>query len=261
MSCPCGFGNLNERETTSGHEILLCGEHDHIYLASSQVGTIAPRGFEHKFQEIAHGLHLEWPPVPDQRTVGFRIWLPSGVPLEADRASIVEILDPESLVSRDPSLHPAMYPSPEEIVATSLSWPTRYGTEAAQVRFDFGRQPGVESRSTKPTCLNALSPSWIDTKASMPSSPPTLPSNTESDRCSPPATNELSYPHRSGSPPTGYPGLDGEQSSAPLRSAQLVSTTSTNSTNGPHPETTCGSSTVPTNSPIPRLLNAPTSKI
>jgi len=145
MSCPCGYGNLGEHETTSGHELLVCGELNHIYLSDADIGVIAARQFRHKYQEIAHGLHFEWPPLPDRQTVGFRIWLPAGVPLEADRASIVDILDPETLVFRDPSLHPANYPSPEEIVTRSLSWSVTYGTEAAQVQFDFGREPGVES--------------------------------------------------------------------------------------------------------------------
>jgi len=84
--------------------------------------------------------------LPDKPTVGFRIWFPPGIPLEADRTSIVATLDHATLLPEpsEPARH-EHYFSQQQTVDLTIQGGLRHGSERAQVRYEFSREPGHES--------------------------------------------------------------------------------------------------------------------
>jgi len=142
MECPCGYGYLSERLTTSGHRVLVCDEHNEVYLSESEVGKTAPLRWNQDCYEIAHGLHFVWPPLPDEPTVGFRVWMAPGVPLEAERAAIVRAIDHHSLL---PTTSDSARPDRSGTIQYSPEWHSVQGTKDAQIRFAYSREPARES--------------------------------------------------------------------------------------------------------------------
>ena len=97
MPCPCGYGSLGVLEIGRHNAVLLCNELDEIWLHPSLVDKVRPwAAFDS--DEIAHGMFRDRPLVGCPSKPEFRIWLPSGAPLEDVRADIVDLLDCQSLI-------------------------------------------------------------------------------------------------------------------------------------------------------------------
>jgi hypothetical protein len=100
--------------------VLVCDEHGEIWLHPSLVDSVRP-WFAHSSDEIAYGLLQDWAVVGSNSKPEFRIWLPSGMPLEDVRADIVDLLDCQSLIDAPPDDADAPYTDSWELSNAALA--------------------------------------------------------------------------------------------------------------------------------------------